>query len=317
MGYSREVYMTVAKQLEERRSRAVRLSDERHKSIYARSPEIAEIDAALAGTSAKLCAVAFGRSENAKEEIARLRKENLALQEKRASLLTALGYAKDYTAVAYTCPLCKDTGYTEKGMCGCMRRLLAEASLRASGLGTLASTQSFESFSLDYYADNRPYAEKALRDALAFAEDFEESHANLLFVGGTGLGKTHLSTAIARRVIERGFDVVYDIAPNVIADFEKERYKRFDDEEDHTERYFRTDLLIIDDLGTEADSPFALSAIYRLLNTRLNNGQSTIISTNLGQKNLAERYDARITSRLLGSFIPYVFKGVDVRRQKG
>ena len=87
--------MTVAKQLEERRSRAVRLSDERHKSVYARSPEIAEIDAALAGTSAKLCAVAFGRSENAKEEIARLRKENLALQEKRASLLTALGYAKN------------------------------------------------------------------------------------------------------------------------------------------------------------------------------------------------------------------------------
>lgn len=316
MGYSKEVYLAVSKKLEERRSRATRASDERHRQIYALSPEIAQIDAALAGTSAKLCAVAFGKPANVEKEIAEIREENLALQKKRAERLSALGFAKDYTAVVYTCPLCKDTGYTEKGMCDCMRRLLAEESLRVSGLGALALSQSFDNFSLEYYADNRPYAEKALRDALAFSEDFEETRANLLFVGGTGLGKTHLSTAIARRVIERGFDVVYDIAPNVIADFEKEKYKRFDDEEDHTEKYFRADLLIIDDLGTEPESPFALSSIYRLLNTRLNNGQSTIISTNLGQKNLAERYEARITSRLLGSFIPYVFKGVDVRRQK-
>ena len=316
MGYSKEAYIAASKKLEERRQRATREADARHARVYALSPLIAEVDADLAKTSSKLCVIAFGKPENAESEISRIREENMALQKKRAELLAALGLSKDYTSVAYTCPICKDTGYTEKGICACFRSLLAEESLRASGLGALALSQDFDNFSLEYYAENRPYAEKALADAKAFAEDFEETRANLLFVGGTGLGKTHLSTAIARRVIARGFDVVYDIAPNLIADFEKEKYKRFDDEEDHTEKYFRADLLIIDDLGTEPESPFALSAIYRLLNTRLNNGQSTIISTNLGQKNLVERYEARITSRLLGNFIPYVFKGVDVRRQK-
>ena len=61
------------------------------------------------------------------------------------------------------------------------------------------------------------------------------------------------------------------------------------------------DLLIIDDLGTEFSSQFSTSCLYNLVNTRQNKGLSTIISTNLSPKDLAERYDGRIYSRIAGN----------------
>ena len=159
--------------------------------------------------------------------------------------------------------------------------------------------------------------EAVLCAAKDFAESFDKTGKNLLFIGGTGLGKTHLSTAIAARAIERGFDVVYETAQNVIADFEYDRFKSgYGESESRSERYLACDLLIMDDLGAELTNQFTVSSLYNIINTRINLGKSMLISTNLGQKNLFERYDERITSRLFGEFDPYLFRGVDIRRQK-
>ena len=83
-----------------------------------------------------------------------------------------------------------------------------------------------------------------------------------------------------------------------------------------TDRYFDADLLIIDDLGTEMSTQFTLSAFYDLINTRLNEGKCTIINTNLNVDALRTRYDDRITSRILGNFMPLIFRGNDVRALK-
>ena len=150
-----------------------------------------------------------------------------------------------------------------------------------------------------------------------YAENFKPGASrNLLFIGNTGLGKTHLSTAIAKKVIEGGCDVVYDTAQNIFADFEIEHFSRNRDEEDRTSRYFDCDLLIIDDLGSEMSNQFTVSVLYLLINTRLNRGLSTMISTNLNQKELRERYWDRITSRLFGEYRILLFLGTDVRAQK-
>ena len=61
---------------------------------------------------------------------------------------------------------------------------------------------------------------------------------------------------------------------------------------------------------------FTVSVIYNLLNTRLNQGLSTLINTNLSPKELVERYDRRITSRILGEFTLFTLEGRDVRMQK-
>ena len=159
-----------------------------------------------------------------------------------------------------------------------MRQLLVEAGYRSSGLGNLLKKQKFDNFSLHFYnGEDKEAAETALSVAKKFAADFDKTHASLLFVGGTGLGKTHLSSAIAKTVIDRGYDVLYTSAVNMLSEFERVKFRG---EQDETDRYFLAELLIIDDLGAEFISQFSVSALYNLINTRQNKGRSTIISTN-------------------------------------
>ena len=155
-------------------------------------------------------------------------------------------------------------------------------------------------------------------NSFSMGEDGKPTAPSLLFVGGTGLGKTHLSTAIARKVIERGYDVYYNSAVGMISDFEFRRFGNgvASESTDDTARYTDCDLLIVDDLGTEVVNQFTLSCLYHVINTRLNLGRPTIISTNLSSGDLRKTYNDRISSRLMGEFRVVPFYGIDVRKQK-
>ena len=140
---------------------------------------------------------------------------------------------------------------------------------------------------------------------------------NPLFIyGGSGLGKTHLSAAIAREVSERGFSVVYDTAGSVFQRFEAQKFDREENAEDDVDRVLSCDLLILDDLGTEMTTAFVQSALYQIVNTRLMEKKSTIISTNLSPEKLAQRYSPQIASRVEGEYQILLFAGEDIRRLK-
>ena len=209
-------------------------------------------------------------------------------------------------------------------MCRCMREKLIAAGYESSGIGSLIKTKTFDNFDLSYQKhDPQAYEVLAANYEIckSYAEGFEcPGGKNLLLMGNTGLGKTHLSTAIAGRVIGRGFDAVCETAQNVFSDFEFERFNRpygsADSEPVRTGKYFECDLLIIDDLGTEMTNQFTVSCLYNLINTRLNHGRPMIINTNLSRDELRKRYADRITSRLFGEFCPLRFIGKDVRELK-
>ena len=319
MGYNVENYRTVRATLEERRTSAVKEAELRKRALHAESPELFRIDAALSETGRKLFRAACMGGEGLSDRLRELRQENEALLSKRKELLRAIALPEDYTDVHYTCKDCLDTGFVGTKMCSCMRILLAEAGFRSSGLGNLIDRQSFDNFSFDYYAEDREtlsLMRYAYNECKEYAEGFTVGNGNLLLMGGTGLGKTHLSTAIARRVIERGYDVLYESAPNVFSAFEYDRFRARGDEASRSERYMNAELLIIDDLGTEMPTQFSISCLYNLINTRLNRGKSTIVSTNLSENELSRTYDARITSRLFGEYKILLFRGQDVRKQK-
>ena len=319
MGYNVENYRAVRATLEERRMNAEAEAEARKRALHAESEELCRIDAALSETGRRIFRIACTGGSDLSARIQELREENEALVAERHALLRSLALPEDYTDVHYTCPLCLDTGFVETRMCDCMRRLLAEAGFRSSGLGNLIDRQSFDNFSFEYYAGDRDalalmrYAYKECKD---YAEGFSVGGGNLLLMGGTGLGKTHLSTAIARRVIERGYDVLYESAPNVFADFEYDRFRARGDAPSRADKYMNAELLILDDLGTEMPTQFSVSCLYNLINTRLNRGRSTVISTNLSENELASTYDARITSRLFGEYKILLFRGQDVRKQR-
>lgn len=318
MAFSKECYRRVKEAFEAKRERAENAANSRRRKLYRENGELERIDLALSRTAMHVMDEVRKGKEGLEERLGAVRAQNEQLQAARAAILVGMGYSENEDDPRYECEICEDKGYTEGGMCACFRRALALEGLKASGLGTLLTTQSFDSFSLEYYqGSDRVEAERNLRACKKYADEFSlESSPNLTFIGGTGLGKTHMSTSIARVVIENGFDVVYETAQNIMSDFEDDKFSYNRQEEKKAERYFDADLLIIDDLGTEAQTRYTVTFLYNIINTRLNSGKKTIISTNLEQAELHKLYGDRITSRLFGEYIPLIFRGKDVRMQK-
>jgi len=315
MGFNRENAHRIRAEFQGRRQAAAAESERKKQQLYKEIPDLAELDRQIAGIGVQVmrCALMGGDVES---EIARMRKEHTALRLRRGEILASYGYPADYTDIRYRCEACLDEGFIGTKMCECMRRELILMGYESSGIGSLMQTQSFDTFSLSYYTgEARDAMEKNLGVLQSFSRDFSARRSeNWLMVGGTGLGKTHLSTAVARTVIDGGFDVVYVTAQQMFSDFEDSRFGR--GEENRDERYMECDLLILDDLGTEMSNTFTVSCLYNVINTRINARRATIISTNLTPAELRSRYADRITSRLFGEFRPLLFSGTDIRQQK-
>jgi len=294
------------------------------------------VDKSLAETYKKIAEIILSPACGFDTKIESVRKKNKDLRKKRKLLLEQAGYAENVTDPVYECENCEDSGYTGEKMCDCMKKALALESVNYSGLGRTIQTQTFGNFNLEHYGRKQAlpelgnkspykYMKSIFDDCEKFAENFggenfgesEEMKRNLMFAGAPGLGKTHLSSAIAGRVIQKGYDVFYDSAQSILYSFEKERFSRFGKfDPDIIERYMTCDLLIIDDLGTEYSGNMSVSSLYNLINMRLLENRSMIISTNLSANEIQTRYDARVVSRILGEFTVMSFIGKDVRLKK-
>ncbi len=321
MGFNSNTYNAVLAEFDRKRNEAESNAQFDISGVHLQFPRIAEIDRALSRTAAELLGAVL-EGGDVYPTIEKMRVENDRLQAERAALLEEYGLPANIGEPDYECKKCGDRGYVNGRMCECFRRALVKETIRSSGIGRLVETQSFDNFSTDYYKDDersfRQFCDVILPYCRDFVEEFGPDNArNALFIGGTGLGKTHLSTSIAKGVIERGYDVIYGTAQNVFRDFERQQFGRPGAEsEDLTEKYFECDLLIIDDLGTELTNNFTVSCLYNLINTRINGKKPMIISTNLSQNELRSRYEDRVTSRLFGEFDPLFFIGKDVRFKK-
>ncbi len=299
---NKDIYARAKAELERRRSSAISLADSRSALLAEMSEEIREIDKELSGTGLMLFKIACEGGD-----IAPLKERNQALVKKRREIIVSLGYPADYTDLHYTCKECSDSGFVGDGtrMCSCLKELIIKERIAASGIGKLIEKQSFENFDLSVYAfDEAVHTQMCANLAAAknYVKHFDKDRGNLLLIGKTGTGKTHISTAIARELIHKGYDVIYDSAQNIVSDFEADRFRSgYGTYEPKSEKHLECELLIIDDLGTEFASQFTLSTIYNLLNTRQNKRLATIISTNLSPDELAKRYEDRVYSRIIGS----------------
>ncbi len=326
MPYNRSILARLRREYETKYRLARDEADARRAEIHIALPEVERIDAELRLTGLSIMAAAV-EAGDVDARIAEVRQQNAALRARRAAVLAAAGYPANYTEPQYECSLCNDSGYTEDGrMCTCMRRQLIEETYAASGIADLLRTQTFENFDLRYY-ESDPSTHRRMTQILSrmkqFAETFEPGKSdNLVLFGGTGLGKTHLSSAAAQTIIERGHDVFYVSAVSLFSDFEFQRFGSHtgngtgNETGIETARYYDCDLLIIDDLGTEVTNQFTTSVLYNIINTRILRRLSTVISTNLTQEDFRKRYWDRITSRVLGEYTVLPFLGRDVRAQK-
>lgn len=323
MAYSQEVYSRAAQALERRRERANLEAQARIDEIGEKLPEINEIQRKLAQIGLNISKV-FLYSADKQADIEKLMQESLELQEQKKNILKKNGYSEDALDIRYTCPACKDTGFIGSRRCKCHNELLKD--IERSDLAKIAPIDdcTFDTFDIQYYPHQvmengispRDKAEKIKNSCRKYAANFTTASPNVMFMGGTGLGKTHLSLAIANVVINRGYSVVYGTAQNILSDLQKENFGRDDDIRYYEKAVLGCDLLILDDLGTEFKSAYTVACLYNIINSRLSAKLPTIISTNFTAEELEEKYDQRITSRITGEYNKLILVGNDIRYMK-
>jgi len=206
-----------------------------------------------------------------------------------------------------------------------MASLLRREASAALGRCAPIKECTFERFSLEYY-DTAPdesgiSLRERMRDKLGFcqswASGFTLGSESMLLAGPTGVGKTHLSLAMAGRVSGDGYSVVYTPVQRMMDFLEGEKFARDTQTREKffgaTDGYLECDLLILDDLGTELSTAFTSAALFNILNTRLVEERPTIISTNLELAEIKTRYSQRMASRLIYGYKVLRFGGKDIR----
>ncbi len=323
MSYTKENIALAASILSDRRIKAQRIREERHEKIIKLLPDIAQYEKQLSDTGlAAVRALALG--ESSEKYIDELSEVNLHIQSLIRKELTENGYAPDYLETPYTCKKCEDTGYVSGYSCSCRRELLIQLGVEDLEKVSPAAKCRFDNFSLKYYssAPDGKYGvspaekmEEILEYCKCYAEDFDEHSGSLYMSGATGLGKTHLSLAIANVIVRNGWNVIYGSAQTLLSELEREKFS-YSGSDEALNRLLGCDLLIIDDLGSEFSTQFTVSALYEIINKRINLSKPIIISTNLTENELEKKYTQRITSRIIGGFTRLPFMGKDIRQIK-
>lgn len=320
MAYSSEVVQRARNRLAQAKEDRESENRQHLAEAYAKVPRIREIDIQLRRTMAQAAQAAFLQGSDGKELLEKARIQNLELQQERA-LLAYENFEEGYLDETPICEVCGGTGYIGSNMCECLEELCRQEQKKEISVLT-GGKESFSQFRLDYYSDYtdskygaspRTIMERNFQNCKKYAMNFSANAGNLLFIGGTGLGKTFLSACIARAVADRGFSVVYETAGHLFSRLEQAKFGGGEEARREAAKYNACDLLILDDLGTEMPGQFVTAAFYGLLNDRLLYNKPMVISTNLNVDELARRYSPQIASRLHGSFNRLTFVGEDIR----
>lgn len=322
MSYGREIYAKAEREMTQRRLRAEGDLESRRRQIFKAIPEAEEIDLQLSGVGAELARIILTGGNSVGEKIEAVKNRNLQGQAMLRGLLARSGFPEDALEVHYICNLCQDSGIVEGERCQCFKRLMSKYAVDQLNASSQMKLSSFDSFSLDMYPAElggevcRGRMERILAYCRGYAESFTVKSPSIFMQGLTGLGKTHLSLAIAGRVTENGYSVAYDSIVNYLIEIEKEHFGKSSGERNTLGLLLGAELLILDDFGSEYDSSFYQSTIYNIINTRLNKGVPTIISSNLNFQELENRYDSRVVSRIIGTYDTLRFTGEDIRQIK-
>ena len=323
MAYSAEVVQRARARLAQAKEDRESENRQHLAQAYAKVPRIREIDIQLRRTMAQAAQAAFLQGSDGRELLEQARLDNLSLQRERQQLAEEY-FEEGYLDESPICDHCGGSGYVGANMCECLRELCRQEQKKEVSILS-GGKENFNQFRLEYYPDRidpkygaspRTIMERNLNLCRRYALTFAPSAGNLLFVGGTGLGKTFLSACIARAVADRGYSVAYETANHLFSKLEQAKFSPNEDNRREAAKLLECDLLIIDDLGTEMPGQFVTAALYSLLNDRLLTNKPMVISTNLNVEDIKRRYSPQIASRLQGSFQGLTFVGEDIRLQK-
>ena len=308
MSYDKEFLSISLDEVIEKAKQKKALYDIKKQELYNKNKRLAEIDNELLKIG-PILGVAALSGDTKKIEEAKNTVEKLSAE--KNEILVKENF-KDYEP---SCKFCNDSGLINGKYCNCVKKLAKQKSLL--NLGECANLDcDFDNFSLSYYPEKfKDGVAKIYNLCKDYAENFSLNSKSLMLMGNTGLGKTHLSISIAKKVIDKGFSVIYGPADTILGKIEKEHFN-YSANTPYKDSVLNCDLLIIDDLGTEFLTKYTLSVVYNIINNRILTSKPTIISTNFSIDEIEEKYTPRILSRIMGSYTVKLLQGNDIRQLK-
>lgn len=322
----KSAYTMAIAELKKRREENSAEHARRLNQVRGKSPEFVKTEHALAVNGAALIRTVADKSSDFTAIESNIRR----LQQRKSEILAELKLPSDYLDDIYTCSICRDTGFEESGArCNCLKQLAAQFVCQNSNLTEHMKKQRFENFDFSLFSAQPPengrdpltYIKHFYEKGINFSDTFDITGANLLLTGNAGTGKTYFSSCIANRAMDRGKTVYYQTAFTLFDILEKLKFGRCTREEQErfegiNDYIMSTELLIIDDLGTEYISAYSTAALFNIINSRCYDNKSTILSTNLSLEALTSHYSQRFTSRICGDFEFLRFIGRDLRMSK-
>lgn len=320
MPYNADVVRTANQLLALRREKNLTEAELRKAEIYSKIPEYYSLKKEMIDIMGESFLKLGSDGYNTED----IKNKLLINTAKRKALLVEHGYPEDYTDEKFDCEKCSDKGYVGTTKCDCLKQLLRETAAKASNLNSFFSEDNFSNFSYSVFSDEKTNGDISPRDNIKnivlnvkkFIDGFSDGNVkNLMFTGKAGVGKTYMASCIAKKLLDEGFDVYYQTSGRITELMEDYRFKRnlTDELLNEIDRLSSTDLLIIDDLGSEFKNSYTVSILYELINKRLMYKKKMIITTNYSLKELNEAYTERLFSRFIGNFDIFEFIGEDLR----
>ena len=324
----KEIYLKAIKTLEKKRLEKKILLEKNLNIAFSKCPEIKILYNKINLTSLKLAKSLYLKNKNKNYIIEKIKDENISTQNQIKNLLIKNNLPEDFLEIKPFCEVCQDFGIVNNERCECFKKLIKTITSKELIKNTNFKNFNFENFNLKYYEKTSmendeisPFAQMSIvyKTCKKYAENFpNDRHNSLLMYGLTGLGKTHLSIAIALKIIDKGYSALYETAAQIIRNFLNNNNSMLKDsnpEYGYISNFKETDLLILDDLGCEHQSSFNKSVIFEIINIRTSLNKPMIISTNLFPEEINKIYGQRISSRIFSTFTIIPFKGTDNRQK--
>lgn len=314
MPLTNKQYDAIMRGYDRRQYRNFRLQCARREEIYDKIPRIQEIDESISSYSITQAEKVFDSDPDALPE---LREKLSSFRREKEFLLKEAGYPSDYLEMHYTCPYCQDTGYIGRKKCRCFRKEEIKLLYSSSRLDSILAEENFSTLSYSVYDEEQ----KAVMPSIIhicrnFVQTFDQDFRNLLFYGPVGTGKTFLSNCIAKELLDGGHSVIYFTAFQLFEHFSASALSDTGEFMQRHEALLDSELLILDDIGTEMANTFTVSKLFQILNERALRRKSTILSTNLSPKDFRDIYSERVFSRITSSYTLVKFIGSDIRIRK-
>lgn len=326
MEINKQIIEGIMTEYSKKRLRAVKEADLKKEDLYLKIPRLSEIDKQIRLFSINLSRIFLSNPDDLDVQVNKLKDQVENLKKERELIYKENNIPKNYLEVEYECPKCNDSGYTPNGdKCTCFNNEIIKNLFQMSNMVHMLKKENFNTFDINVFSNESYKNEKltpkqnmyyVLEISEDFCNNFHTNNMNLLFYGGTGLGKTFMCNCIANELINKEVSVLYQTSFSLFEIIENHKFYKLNESEENRIYYnmiFGCELLIIDDLGTEVANSFTNAELFNIINERMITEKKTIISTNLSLEQLRDAYSDRITSRIFNNFVLLKFYGKDLR----